>query len=98
MTEQERIAYLEANLRDLAKDVACGIAGKIHAIKAWRAATGASLKYSKDIVEAFSKSAKGFEDSRIQRLEDRVSLLERGRQTTPQYTAEEQARHEAASL
>lgn len=76
-TPEERIRYLEATLRDLAKEIATGVAGKIHAIKAYRAATGIPLKESKDWVESLASAAPGFADSRIQRLEDRVTFLER---------------------
>ena len=77
LNEAARIRYLEAELRELAKSIATGVAGKIHAIKAYRASTGEGLKESKDWVEALAIGAPGFADSRIQRLEDRVTMLER---------------------
>lgn len=76
-----RIAMLERNLKDAAIAIAKGEYTKIHAIKAWRAATGASLKDSKDYIESFStketdnNSSFGV-DSRIQRVEDRLFYLE----------------------
>lgn len=74
---QDRIEILTKNLKDIATDIALGRAGKIHAIKAWRAATGASLKDAKDYIMALSERAeKSQEDSRIQRVEDRLLLLE----------------------
>ena len=74
------IKQLKRNLLELAEAIADGTVGKIHGIKAYRAATGEYLKESKDWFEAREHKAlltkTGFEDSRIQRLEDRVSLLE----------------------
>lgn len=77
-TAETRIVLLEANLRDLANAIARGDAGKIHAIKAWRAATGATLKDSKDYIEAVSVgAAQQKEESRLARAEDRIHYLER---------------------
>lgn len=77
-TTASRIAQLEDNLRFLATHIAMGSAGKIHAIKAYRAATGAPLKDAKDYVEAIAARAeKTVEDSRIQRVEDRLHHVER---------------------
>lgn len=92
MTEAKKIEMLERNLREIATDIALGRAGTIHAIKAWRAATGATLKDAKDYVVGLSQRAeKSQEDSRIQRveyrlgyLEQRVSRLESSRAITSQ--------------
>jgi ribosomal protein L7/L12 len=75
-----RIAYLEQCLTELARDVAKGTAGKIHAIKAHRAATGAMLKDSKDWVEALAvaeeiRNAPTVAE-RFARLETRLDLIE----------------------
>lgn len=78
MTEFERIRYLEGVLIDMASAAAKGDCSKLHAIRAYRAATGATLKDSKDFVEALHHASKqSVEDSRIQRVEDRLIYLER---------------------
>lgn len=85
MSEAEaRIRMLEFNLVELASALAKGTAGKIHAIKAYRAATGTPLKESKDWVEALAKFAEASatpqappQDDRIDQLEKRVATLER---------------------
>ena len=69
-------ARLKRELLALARALACGTAGKIHAIKAYRAATGEGLKESKDWVEQFSpphQPVKQYADAAIvQALERRV--------------------------
>lgn len=74
----ERVMVLESALIETARYIALGRAGKIHAIRAYRAATGSGLKESKEWVEMFP-STPSADYSRIQRLEDRVSLLEQGK-------------------
>ena len=78
----DRVEYLEATLRDLATSIANGSAGKIHAIKAWRAATLATLKDSKDHIEGIEMLAKAKIDGgvigRIERLEAAVRELNPG--------------------
>lgn len=77
-TQEDRIRLLEGVLRDMAIEVAKGTAGKLHAIRAYRAATGHTPKDSKDFVESFAVARQPVtEDSRIQRVEDKVALLER---------------------
>ena len=73
----ERMAYLENELIEAARWLSASGA-LISGIKAYRSATGASLKDSKDWCEKFRKPpTPNFNDARIQRLEDRVSNLER---------------------
>ncbi len=81
MTETElltKIEILKDDLRVVATAIALGNASKIHAIKAWRAATGAPLKEAKDYIESIAARAeRSQEGSRIQRVEDRLTYLER---------------------
>lgn len=85
MSETEaRIRLLEANLIELATALAKGTAGKIHAIKAYRAATGMPLKESKDWVEALANFSAASamppapsREDRLDQLEKRVGVLER---------------------
>jgi ribosomal protein L7/L12 len=79
MTQEQRLIYLEDVLRGCATEIAKGTADSILAIRAWRAATGATLKDSKDYVMALklaTESPAKYEDARIQRLEDRLFHLE----------------------
>lgn len=91
MDAMVEIATLKELILDLAKHIACGTASKIHAIKAYRTATGAPLKDSKDWVEALAnaKALQAMGDSRIQNLEDRVYRLEQA--TFPVFKAQTEA-------
>ena len=51
MSEMDRVKYLEIELLSLAQAIANGTVGKIHVIKAYRSATGMTLKDAKDTVE-----------------------------------------------
>jgi ribosomal protein L7/L12 len=75
----DRVLHLEQELI-LAARILAGAGEKIYAIKAFRAATGSTLKESKDWVERHEHpKPQPVDDARLQRLEDRVSMLERAR-------------------
>lgn len=79
MTDAEKIERLQNELVECAKRCAAG-GGLIYAIKAYRAATGAGLKESKEFLEStvrVSPPAHVTDGDRLQRLEDRVTALER---------------------
>ena len=78
MGSHQLIETLKDNLRSIATAIALGNVGKIHAIRAWRVATGVTLKDAKDYIESLSSRAERTqEDSRVQRLEDKLHYLER---------------------
>jgi ribosomal protein L7/L12 len=75
MNDSQRIEYLETCLLETAKCIAQGVAGKIHAIKAYRTATGMSLLESKNWVESFESNS----TDRFHAIEIRLTALERWR-------------------
>jgi ribosomal protein L7/L12 len=82
---EDRIHYLERALKDIAVSIAKNDAGKLCAIRAWRAATGATLKDSKNYIESITtppvQSSISLETMlrwQIDDLSRRITLLERG--------------------
>lgn len=77
---EARIAMLEKELKLLAVAIAKGEAGKLHAIRAWRAATGALLKDAKEYIESFQQQqprTDGYSlQAQIDGLATRVRFLE----------------------
>lgn len=76
MDDAVRIDHLQKCLIEAAEVAARHAHMKIHAIKFYRAATGASLKDSKDWVERLGE-AQRYEDQVIRRIEDRLTAIER---------------------
>ena len=72
MTESEYVKMLINELITLATAVAEGNATGIHAIKAYRAATGSSLLVSKDWYDSLKATAPA-----MIKLEERVARLEK---------------------
>jgi ribosomal protein L7/L12 len=76
MKTEERIELLERTLAETAIAIAKGDPSKLHAIRAYRAAVGVSLKDAKDFVESFAKpKTELLDDARVQRVEDRLFYL-----------------------
>lgn len=71
MTNDEQIENMKSTLLQMAEAIAEGSAGKIHAIKCYRSATGAGLLESKEWVERRYVMI-----DRISKLEARVTALE----------------------
>lgn len=83
MGAEEQFAHikqLEGALVDLARAAADGTIGAIHIIKAYRCATGSTLKASKDWYDSLKTDP---EPTALERLEKRVEALERFRSEMP---------------
>lgn len=80
MTNEDLIENLKWNLIELATAVARGSASGVHCIKAYRAATGAPLKISKDWYDGIAKPKLAPDvDHRLDRLEKVIAQLVPGR-------------------